>query len=342
MDIKKSIILATILLSLHNVGNADDNVVDKNKSEEVKVTGSISFDPAFTWEVYAEEREKNGLFSQKLSLKLGLEKEAFFCDKNKAKFVIEGKCKDLKSVTLSNAYVELARHVVIGYTTSNIFYPNSNFDLPITALSKVVQLKWQDEINCFNYGIALEKAEDMPIGRIEKTNQLASPKKITSEDAKKKNNPLQPRNVFPDLGIHVGVGNERYDISLRGVGRWVDYYMPKGTNKKVDGQFTAVANLGIQYKIIPKKTTVTVQGIYSLGMGDYISGLSSLEDTILNKEKNENEEVKQATTLYYIEDNKDKLIVIDGWGIGGTFEHYWSDKLSNSLAGSYLTILEKI
>lgn len=95
--------------------------------------------------------------------------------------------------------------------------------------------------------------------------------------------------------------------------------------------FTYGGHVGIQYQVIPKKFTLTGQGAYVHGLGDYLPGLAAVQS---EKERQE------MCAAYYIHKDQDQLSFIDAWGLGAALEYCVTPKWTLSIAGSYLSTVE--
>lgn len=252
-------------------------------------------------------------------------------------------------ITFKAMKAMIAKYATIGYGGSIFEFEKANPALLVSPAASVLQLKFEHTFDeRFKLGYALESPLELKPGLFDKNyvapeegekpkekeqkltvNQIDNTKENTKRAFKVKNN-------IPALGVSLGVVTDELHVALNGLGRVSDYthsmdpdVKPKDLTTKQ--QITYGVNLGIQYKVVPKKVTLAGQGCFVSGLGDYISGLGCIQA---------DEKRKEMSAIYYTDAGKDKLTKIDAWGAGGTVEFCATPEWVLSVAGSYLGTLE--
>lgn len=309
-----------------------------------ELSGSLTMTPSITFEDGSATR-KNDV---KVNLACKADVPKVLCDKNAEIKVAVSLNK--KGVELEGATAILAKMLTVGYTGSIFAYKESN---ALGVGAKVFQIKLQHTFDCFQLGYAIESPAEAQVGRFDKTSpaqakavdpkdpkgsEYKKPKVNQVEDPKQdKDLTFKIKNSLPALGLSLGIVSDKLNVGLSGLGRVTDY--THTDDDAISGQkktttavkFTWGGNLGIQYKIVPEKFTVTGQATYVVGLGDYVSGLKGIQDE---------DERKKMCAIYYTDAKKSALTIIEAYGFGGTVEFCATPDLTFSVEGGYLTTLD--
>lgn len=337
--------------------NKDGLALKKAEKEPTKfeLSGSLTMTPSLTFEDGSATRE-NGV---KVGLACKADVPKVLCDKNAEIKVAVSLNK--KEVKLDGATAILAKMLTVGYTGSIFAHKESN---ALGVSAKVFQIKLHHTFDCFQLGYAIESPVAVQVGRFDKTSPAQDkevdpkakkedskedpnankdkedkkPKVNQVEDPKKdKDLAFEIKNSLPALGLSLGLVTDRLNIGLSGLARLTDYAhidddASSGQKKTTTARkITWGGNLGIQYKVVPEKFTVTGQATYVAGLGDYVSGLKGIQGE---------EERKEMCAVYYTDAKKSALTLIDAYGFGGTVEFCVTPDLTFSVAGNYLTTLD--
>jgi len=314
----------------------------------IKLGATITMGPNM---VYQEKRwsSKNSI-GAKLTFKG--EVPNAWCNKA-VTFNIATSCKE-KGITLSSATVTIGAMTTIGYAPTIFCYEKAASGLLISPEETVLQIKNVHTFDWFQIGYAIERPIALQVGLFDKNQPVggksgskekeenkeekeAKPKGIRPnqvDNLKEKDRPFKIQNSFPSFGVTLSVITDDLNIGLSGLGRLSDYThstAPDPQNLPNQFGFTYGGHLGIQYQLVPKKFTVTGQGAYVHGLGDYLPGLAAVQS---DKERQE------ICAAYYIDKDKDQLSFIDAWGVGAALAYCVTPKWTLSIEGSYLATLE--
>ncbi|HLP34748.1 MAG TPA: hypothetical protein VK133_02035 [Amoebophilaceae bacterium] len=256
---------------------------------------------------------------------------------------------DRKEIKLKAAKAMLAKFVTIGYGGSIFEFEKANPALLVTPVANVLQLKFENTFydEQFKFGYALESPVELKLGRFDK-NYVAPAAGNNPEDTKQKSvvnqiddtkdtqRTFKARNNIPTVGLSLGAVTDELHVVLSGLGRLAYYTHStdptlRSEDLPIKQHFTYGANLGGQYKVVPKKVTLAVQGCFVDGLGDYISGLGSIQADGQRKE---------MSAVYYTDAQTDSLTNIKALGAGATVEFCATKEWTLSVAGSYLGTLE--
>lgn len=254
-----------------------------------------------------------------------------------------------EKINFNEAKATLANFVTIGYGGSIFGFEKANPVLLVTPVANVLQLKFESMLDAhFKLGYALESPLELKLGRFDRNyvppvagekpkgpeqksmvNQVDNTKQDTQRAFKVKNN-------IPALGLSLGAVTEDLHAALNVLGRLSDYTYSTDPNLKPkdlpkNQQFTYGVNLGVQYKVVPKKVTLAVQGCFVDGLGDYVLGLGSIQA---------DEARKEMCSVYYTDAQTDSLTNIKALGAGTTVEFSATKEWTLSVAGSYLGTLK--
>ena len=104
---------------------------------------------------------------------------------------------------------------------------------------------------------------------------------------------------------------ESWHVQLSGLFGLLEY-----RNKK-DSKNTYVPswgiNIGTAYHLVPKQTTLKLQGVYGQGIGNYMGDLQAL--------------TKEVNTVYTTGNESSAHKTLDPWGAGVSVAHKWMPKL---------------
>ncbi|WP_148053551.1 hypothetical protein [Candidatus Cardinium hertigii] len=260
---------------------------------------------------------------------------------------------DRKSVMCKEAAVTVGPFT-LGYCGSIFSYQKANPFLLISTDASVMQLKVDHAWDSLRLSYGIESPIELKVGWFDKNKvtteeeEEKEDKKETEDkkgkkekeeeivnqldDPKKKPKPFfLIKDSFPALGISIGTENDCSNVALNALGRLTDYTYPDATNPKKKNlprmlHFTWGVNLGMQFKLAPA-CTITGQGVYVYGLGDYIAGLASIQ---------QEEERKEMCAVYYSDKNQNVLTNIEAVGVGGTLEYEVTPQWKLTAAGSYL------
>jgi len=316
----------------------DDPTKEKEeKGAPIKFSGSLSMSPSITYQ------DETSNIKNSATGNLKIEKEVTVTPKEHNAALVLGLKLTPKEVKFVEATATIHKFLTIGYGSSLFEYEKSNPNLFVSPSANVLQLKFQHTFNCLQFGYGLEKALELKLGEFKKQD-TPEDKKISNlnklDDPKSTTKPFTVHGDFPAFGMHVGVVNDTVNISLSGLGRFSNYSM---NTKKDDSntqnqddrdyQLSWGTNLGAQYTIMPKKLVTIVEGFYTSGLGDYISGSEGIQS---------DEERKEMCSSYYYKDENDtfKLEPINIMGGGATVEFTATPSWIFTLSGSYLQTLD--
>ncbi|MGI2298787.1 hypothetical protein ACRRVB_03280 [Candidatus Cardinium hertigii] len=348
-------------VSINPIIEQDDVKVEAAQEEAkskdlIKLGAAISMSPAM---VYQEKRwSSQNSIGAKLTFKA--EVPNAWCNKAAA-FNIAASCKE-KKTTLSSATITIGKMTTIGYGSTIFSYEKAADGLLISPGGSVLQIKNEHTFDWFRIGYAIEKPIALQVGLFDK-NQPEEKKSASKEQEKKKEGqgeqkddkePKEPKGIrpnkvdqltekerffkvqnnFPSLGVNLSVIRDDLNIGLSGLFRFSDYTHstnPDAQNLPNNLAFTCGGHLGIQYQVIPKKFTITGQGTYVYGLGDYLPPLAAVQS---------DRDREEMCAAYYIDKDKNHLSFINAWGLGAALEYCVTPKWTLSIAGSYLATLE--
>ncbi|WP_419241642.1 hypothetical protein [Cardinium endosymbiont of Nabis limbatus] len=302
-----------------------------NSKNLIKLGTTITMNPAL---IYQDDTlsSKNSVGAE---LKFSADVPKAWCNKD-ATANISG-AWDAKEFNIKSAALSIGKMVTIGCSSTIFGYEKADSALIISGKGTVLQVKGQHAFNWFRLGYALEKPIGLEVGLFDKhksePEENSDPKDRTNKFDKSDNKerPFKIKNNWPAFGLSLGGVTDGWNIGLSGLFRCTDYTYGTHSNEGTSHFITYGGNLGIQYQIVPKKLTTTVQVIGVYGLGDYVSGLSAIQG---DKEREE------MCAAYYTDKEKDELSAINAWGAGGTLAYCVTPKWTVSIAGSYLTTLE--
>ncbi|MGI2257437.1 hypothetical protein ACRRVD_02660 [Candidatus Cardinium hertigii] len=332
----------------------DDVKVEEAQEEEAKSKDLIKLGATITMGPAMVYRNKEWSSKNSIGANLTFKAEVpnAWCNQT-ATFNIAAACKEEKT-TLSSATVTIGKMTTIGYASTILSYEKADGDLLISGGKKVLQIKNQHAFDWFRIGYAIEKPIALQVGLFDK-NQAEEEKSASKEkkekkeeegekpkgirlnkvDAlKEKDRPFKIKNSFPSFGLNLSVITDDLNIGLSGLGRLSDYTHstdPDAENLPNKLAVTYGGHLGVEYQVIPKKLTITGQGAYVHGLGDYLPGLAAVQS---------DEERKEMCAAYYLDKDKNKLSFIDAWGFGAALSYCVTPKWTLSIAGSYLATVE--
>ncbi|MEF2228476.1 MAG: hypothetical protein V3581_00280 [Candidatus Cardinium sp.] len=306
---------------------------DATKAEQlIKVGATVKMSPSI---IYQDEAISTGN-SLSAQLKFSANVPKAWC--NKEVKVSIGTNWNGKEFNVNNTAVAIGKMVTMGYTSTIFGYEKADGSFLISPSETVLQLKHAYTFGCFQLGYAIERPVKLKLGYFDKNHseeqdddekEKSRVNKWDKLDNKKR--PFQTKDRIPAFGINIGVVTDQWNIALSGLGRLTDY--THGTHEKGSKThyfLSAGGHLGIQYEI-PKQFTLTLQGVYVHGLGDYLLGLAAIQD---NKKREE------MCAAYYIDQEKDKLYAINAFGGGLMLAYCATPKWTLSVSGSYLRILE--
>lgn len=272
---------------------------------------------------------------------------------------------DRKSVKFSEAAMVVGPFTG-GYRSTIFAYSKTNPLLPIAVDASVLQMKMEHTWGCFRLGYALESAKELKLGLFDKNakdedenekkpainNNQSGPAAtepadqnkadqnkqdgVNKVDDPKKKPAFKPSGKIAAVGASLAVVGDFVDIGLSGLMRCTYYTHAKDPKRTVetDGYHcTYGVNVGFACKTAAKdeKINFTGQFTYLYGLGDYIAGLSAIQ---------EDEERKEMCAVYYTDKDRSKLYNIAAIAGGATLKWAVTTKWAFSAAASYLRLLE--
>ncbi|MGI2299675.1 hypothetical protein [Candidatus Cardinium hertigii] len=349
----------------------DDVKVKESQEEEAKSEHLIKLGAAITMGPAVVYQNKKWSPKNSIGANLTFKAEVpnAWCNQT-AIFNIAAACKEDKT-TLSSATVTIGKMTTIGYASTILSYEKADGDLLVSAAGTVLQIKNVHTFGWLRIGYAIEKPIALQVGWLDKNQQegkkSASQEKeekkegeggkkeeVTTgkKEEKKSEKPtggsrlnkvdesehkkrfFKIYNSFPSAGVNLSVVTDNLNIGLSILGRVSDYTHSTDLDKQDlphNFEVTYGGHLGVQYQLIPKKFTITGQGAYVYGLGDYLSGLAGIQS---NKEREE------MCAAYYTDKQKHHLSFIGAWGAGAALSYYVTPKWELSIRGSYLTTVE--
>ncbi|WP_243575300.1 hypothetical protein [Candidatus Cardinium sp. cByotN1] len=310
---------------------------DEDQSDHcLKLGASVTINPTITWQDDQWSTEN----SPGAGLTFKAEVPTACCSKTTTLHIAAG-WGGGKELGIKHAAVTIGKMVTIGQTATILGYEKADPSLLISPSASVLQIKYEHTFDWFRLGCAIEKPVALEVGLFDKTKKRYDKKEDKDEplfnqldDSKDKERAFKIRNSLPAIGLNLGIVTDHVNIALSGLGRCTDYTHstdPDATKLPIKYCATYGGHLGIQYQVVPKKFTVTGQGAYVLGLGDYLTGLSAIQ---------KDDERKEMSAAYYIDRNKSDLSSIDAFGVGGTLEYAVTPEWTFSIRGSYLKTLE--
>lgn len=329
-----------------------DLTVEKDDSKPnhlVKLGVSVTMNPAISYQdgLYSPKNKAGANVTFKADVPEG------WCRQN-AIIDISTNWKGGKDFTINKATVNIGKLVTIGHDSTIFGYEKGDGALLISPGASVLQINTTYTYDWLRFKIAIESPMPLKVGRFNKNVTTSSTQTNTTQTdnkANEANNKLDQesnkldnekndkrcfkiKNNLPALAARLGVVTDHLDIGLSGLARLTDYThnSDPNSNKPIsDYALTWGADLGVQCQILPKKFSITGQGTYVFGLGDYLPTLSGLQD---------DEASKEIVTVYYLDQTQNALKYIDAFGFGGTVEYCVTPKWTLSVRGSYLTTLE--
>ncbi|CDG49389.1 hypothetical protein [Cardinium endosymbiont of Bemisia tabaci] len=333
--------------------------VKESQEEEAKSEHLIKLGAAITMEPAVVYQNKKWSPKNSISANLTFKAEVpnAWCNQT-AIFNIAAACKE-DNTKLSSATVTIGKMTTIGCASTILSYEKADGALLISPGKNVLQIKNQHTFDWFRIGYAIEKPIALQIGLFDKTQPEKEKSTSKEKEEKKeegngkkekeekkgkgpiqldnledKERPFKIKNGLPSFGLNLSVVTDDLNISLSGLGRFTDYTHSTDPNAKNLPNKLAVTyggHLGVQYQVVPKKFTITGQGAYVHGLGDYLPGLAGIQS---------DDERKEMCAAYYVDKDKDKLSFINAWGFGAALTCCVTPKWTLSIRGSYLTTPE--
>ncbi len=180
-----------------------------------------------------------------------------------------------------------------GSTVPNVI---SDAGVPSNVGTQVGQVRFMDKLNeNFHYAVALE--------------EMIMPGKAANDE-------LTPKKSIPTAAAHFVYKGNIGVVQLAGIVRTLEYY---NTAEEEDKQLIGFGGeLSTALNIIPEKTVLKLQGMYSEGVGSYVRDAA----------------IGFSEPVDIIRDNPlTKLTLFGGYG---ALEHYWVPKVRSVVCGSYL------
>lgn len=323
------------------IRHQNDSKAKKDKKDKVesknliKLGTTIAMSPAIVYQ--GDTFSPKNSIGANLTFKADVPKAWY----NKAATVDINTSWDGEGFTFKKVTIGIGKMVTVGYTSSIFAYEKADPDLLISPGVTVLQIKNEYTFDWFRLGYALERPIALQVGLFDKNQpDEKSDKKeenkgpIQLDNLDNKDRPFKIKNSIPSVGLNLGFVMDQLNIGLSGLGRLTDYTHstdPSAKNLPNKLEFTYGGDLGIQYQVIPKKITVTGQGAYVHGLGDYLSGLAPIQ-----KDKTRQE----MCAAYYTDKEKDSLSLINAWGAGGTLAYCAIPEWTFAIKGSYLATVE--
>lgn len=313
-----------------------DKVESKNL---IKLGTTITMSPAIVYQ--GDTLSPKNSIGANLTFKADVPKAWY----NKAATVDINTGWDGESFTFKKVTIDIGKMVTVGYTSSIFAYEKADPDLLISPGVPVLQIKNEHTFDWFRVRYAIERPIALQVGLFDKNqpdeksdkqeeNKEKNKGPIQLDDLKNKDRPFKIKNSIPSVGLNLGFIMDQLNIGLSSLGRLTDYTHstdPSAKNLPNKLEFTYGCNLGIQYEVIPKKITVTGQGSYVYGLGDYLPSLAVMQS---------DENRKEMCAAYYTDKGKDSLSLINAWGAGGTVAYCAIPEWTFAIKGSYLATIE--
>ncbi|AWN82198.1 hypothetical protein [Candidatus Cardinium hertigii] len=238
----------------------------------------------------------------------------------------------------------------LGYGTTFFAHKEGNPSLPVSVDGNTIQFKFEDALDCFRWGLAIEQPIAVKVGCFcinPKQQSNTFPKQQEKEDTKEeeeeqkaiqldddKKSSFKLKNDIPTLILKGGIVTDCFHVTLGLLGRLTNYTHSSSSDPKQKGlnsfQESWGCNLVAQYK--KAKCTFTAQGVYVYGLGDYVTGLAAIQ-----KDK----EREEMCAFYYLDKDKKELKAIAAVGGGATLGWELTSKWDIQTAVTYLTVVNE-
>ncbi|MDD9139945.1 MAG: hypothetical protein NQ127_03390 [Candidatus Cardinium sp.] len=235
----------------------------------------------------------------------------------------------------------------LAYGTTFFAHKEANPSLPVSVDGNIIQFKFEDALDCFRWGLAFEQPIAVKVGYFcinppkqkgntppnqpEKEDTQEEQKAIQLDDDKKSSFKL--KNDIPTLILKGGIVTDCFHVTLGLLGRLTNYTHSSDPKQKGSDnifQRSWGCNLAAQYK--KAKCTLTGQGVYVYGLGDYVTGLAAIQ---------KDEDRKEMCAFYYLDKNEKKLKAIAAVGGGATVGWELTSQWNIQAAAAYLTLVNE-